>query len=256
MGVTIQHLSKDFNLLKFHTKTWLAGMYFTMLQKEKVKLNGVELLVPYDVTDIRLRGQFQIGSYEKRERIYLEEYLDPEASVLELGGCLGVVACVANQLLKHPEQHVVVEANPKMIPYIERNKAHNNSSFSIENCMMSSNASNDFYIGPTIGESSMRRKWSEKISVRGKTVRELEQAYNLKFDTLIMDIEGGELVFLRENRQWLEQLHTVILEIHPHPELLSDEEVAECRVLLESAGLKLLIEDGLIWVLKRPQGKT
>jgi FkbM family methyltransferase len=252
MSVSIQHLNKDFNLFKFHTKTWLAGMYFTLLRKEKIKLNGVELLVPYDVTDIRLRGQFQIGSYEKRERLYLKEYLHPESSVLELGGCLGVVACVANRLLKHPERHVVVEANPRMIPYMERNRAHTGSSFFIENCVISNSPSNEFYIGPTIGESSMRRKWSEKISVRGKTVADLEQTHNLKFDTLIMDIEGAELGFLRENRQWLKQLHTVMLEIHPHPELLSDDEVAECRTILESAGLSNRVVDGLIWVFKRP----
>lgn len=250
-STAVQNLRKDFNLLKFHTKCWLAGSYFTLLGKKKIKLDGVEVLVPYEVTDIRLRGQFQINSYEKRERKYLKSYLNPEATVLELGGCIGIVASVANSLLQHPERHIVVEANPELVPYIERNKAHNGSSFIVENCMISNKTENDFYIGPTIGESSARRKSLKKISVPGRTIADLEQKHQLKFDTLIMDIEGAELELLRENKAWLQNLNTVILEIHPHPEMLTDDEVAECRNILEESGLHLRVQDGLIWVLSR-----
>lgn len=251
MNATFQDLRRDFNLLKFNTKTWLAGWYFTLLGKKTKKLDGVEVLVPYDIVNIRLRGQFQINSYEKRERIYLKKFLDPEASILELGGCIGIVSCVANRLLRHPERHVVVEANPKLIPYIEQNKAFTGSAFSIENCMISSQPRNDFYIGPGIGVSSARRKWSEKISVPGKTVTDIERAYGLKFDTLIIDIEGAELDFLRENREWLKQISTIFMEVHPHKENLTGEEVAECRNILEEAGFQLKVVDGLIWVLKK-----
>lgn len=251
MNATFQDLRRDFNLLKFNTKTWLAGWYFTLLGRKTKKMDGVEVLVPYDIVNIRLRGQFQINSYEKRERIYLKKYLDPEASILELGGCIGIVSCVANRLLRHPERHVVVEANPKLIPYIEQNKAFTGSSFSIENCMISNQPLNEFYIGPGIGVSSARRKWSEKITVAGKTVTDLERAHGLKFDTLIIDIEGAELDFLRENREWLKQIDTIFMEVHPHKENLTEAEVAECRGILEQVGFQLKIVDGLIWVLKR-----
>ncbi|MFN0014158.1 MAG: FkbM family methyltransferase, partial [Saprospiraceae bacterium] len=73
----------------------------------------------------------------------------------------------------------------------------------------------------------------------------------IKFDTLIMDIEGAELDFLRENHEWLRQLNTVITEIHKHPDYLSEAEVSECKSILEKAGLRLEVEDGLTWVLKR-----
>ena len=251
MNTTFQDLRKGFNLFKFNTKLLLGGAYFTLLGKKTKKFDGVEILVPYEFTDIWLRGQIQVNFYEKRERRHLKKYLEPESSVLELGGCLGVVSCVTNRLLRHPERHVVVEANPKLVPWIEKNKAHTGSSFTVENCILSNRASNEFYIGPNILESSTHRKWQEKITVTGKTVDDLERAHGLKFDTLIMDIEGAELNFLRENRQWLRQLHTVILEIHPGKENLSVEEVAECRAILETAGLQIKVVDGLIWVLKR-----
>jgi FkbM family methyltransferase len=248
---TLQNLRKDFNLFKFHTKCWLAGSYFTLLGKKKVELDGVEVLVPYEVTGIRLRGQFQIKSYERAERRFLKKYIDPESSVLELGGCIGIVACVTNRLLKFPEHHVVVEANPELLPYLEQNKTHTGSSFAIENCMVSDKPMNDFYIGPSIGESSVRRKTLKKISVPGCTIGDLEQKHGLRFDTLIIDIEGAELVFFRENKTWLQHLNTVIIETHPHPEILSDQEVAECLEILEGAGLHLRVQAGLVWVLTR-----
>lgn len=248
---TLQQLRKEFNLLKFNTKTWAAGAYFTMMKKDRIRLDNVEILVPYEVTDVRLRGQFQINAYERRERRYLKEYLRADATVLELGGCLGVVSCVANKLLRYPERHVVVEANPNLLQYIEANRAHNHCGFKIEHCMVSSQPVNAFYVGPTILESSNLRQWNERVEVPGKTIAQLEEENRLHFDTLIMDIEGGELPLLRENRNWLKQLHTLFMEFHPYDDMLSPEEVQECRQIVEDAGLKLRVEDGQIWVFTR-----
>ncbi|MDX2135743.1 MAG: FkbM family methyltransferase [Saprospiraceae bacterium] len=248
---TLHRWRNDFNLFKFYTKTWFAGWFFTLMGKKSMVLDGVDVLVPYDKADVHLRGQFQIGSYERQERGFLKAYVRPDATVLELGGCLGVVSCITNRLLKHPERHVVVEANPELIPYIERNRAHTGSRFSVENCIVSSQAEHVFYVSSAIGGSSLRRKSGKAITVPGKTVAALEKKYGLAFDTLILDIEGAELDFLRENSAWLRQVHTVIMEVHPHAENLSDQEVAECRQILLDAGLPVIETNDQIWVLQR-----
>lgn len=248
----VQQLRGRFNLLKFKTKLWLAGVYFTLFKNGKVVLNGVELVIPKSMTDIQLRGQLQVGFYEREERRHLKKYLDPQACVLELGGCLGVVSCITNRMLQNPENHVVVEANPELIKHLERNKNHTGSAFAIEHCIVSSKPEVTFFLGDSILGSSARRRSPKEVTVRGKTVAELERAHHVRFDTLIMDIEGAELEFLRENRDWLRQLHTVITEIHDHPDYLTKEEVAECKTIFEQAGLQLEVVDGLTWVLKRP----
>jgi FkbM family methyltransferase len=209
------------------------------------------LLIPKAVTDFTFRGQFPIGFYEKQERKYLKQYLSPHACVLELGACLGVVSCVTNNLLADPTRHVVVEANPNLIAFIERNRAHNKSGFKIEQGMISSQPVNSFYLGKTILMSSNKRTSSTRIEVAGKTLETLETEHQLSFDTLIMDIEGGELEFLRSNRKWLAKLHTVFMEVHPHRDILSGDDVAECLSLLESAGLRLILDDANFWILKR-----
>jgi FkbM family methyltransferase len=246
------NLRKSFNLFKFYTKLYLAGTYFTLFEKT-YKVEGLDLVIPFHLTDIKFRGQFPINFYEKQERRYLKQFLPKNSTVLELGACLGVVSCITNRLLDHPERHVVVEANPNVIPTIEENKARNQCKFHIEHCMLSSKPENTFFIGKNILTSSNIRQSTEQITVAGKTIGQLEQQYDLKFDVLIMDIEGGELGVLRENRDKLKELSVVFMEIHPHPEVLSAENVAECLSILEAAGLEKKVDDANFWVFVRPK---
>ena len=46
---------------------------------------------------------------------------------------MGVVACVTNRLLKNRTAHVVVEANPLVIPQLELNRTLNRCQFEIVN---------------------------------------------------------------------------------------------------------------------------
>lgn len=248
MTMTFQSLRKGFNLLKFNTKLYLAGTYFTLFEKT-YKVEGLDLVIPFEMTDLKFRGQFPIDFYEKQERRYLKQFLPKNATVLELGACLGVVSCITNRLLEHPERHVVVEANPNVVPIIEANKRRNQCGFHIEHCMVSSRAVNEFFIGKTILMSSNRRQSATKISVVGKTVADLEREHGMKFDALVMDIEGGELDFLRENRDKLKELNVIFMEVHPHPEILSQQDVAECLSILESAGFEKVVDESNFWVL-------
>lgn len=58
-----------------------------------------------------MRGKFTADSYELPGRVLAKRYLSPMATVLELGGCIGVVSCVINRVLQQPRRHVVVEGN-------------------------------------------------------------------------------------------------------------------------------------------------
>lgn len=250
IDVMWQSLRKEFNLLKFNTKLYLAGIYFSLFEKT-YKVEGLDLIVPFDLTDIKFRGQFPIDFYEKQERRYLKQYLPKNATVLELGACLGIVSCLTNRLLDHPEQHVVVEANPNVIPTIEANKKRNQCHFYIENCMVSSRPENEFYLGKTILMSSNRRQSATKITMPGKTVTDLERSYGMAFDALVMDIEGGELDFLRENREKLPQFSVIFMEVHPHRDILSPEEVAECLDIVQTAGFEKVVDESNFWILVR-----
>ena len=51
--------------------------------------------------------------------------------VIELGGSIGVVACITNCLLADPAKHIVVEPNAALIPLLEENRRRNDCGFTI-----------------------------------------------------------------------------------------------------------------------------
>lgn len=209
------------------------------------------MVVPFDMTDIKFRGYFPIDFYEKQERRFLKDFLPKDATVLELGACLGIVSCITNRLLEHPERHVVVEANPTLIPIIETNRDRNQCQFKIENCMISNRKTNEFFIGKSILMSSNRRQTTQQITVKGCSIPDLEQKHNLRFDILFMDIEGGELSVLRENKAKLPDFRVIFMETHPHSEILSADEIDECNQILTQAGFLKAIDIENFWVMQR-----
>ena len=86
--------------------------------------------IPSDATR-QFRGRFPLGVYELPERILISRHLPKDSRILELGGCLGIVSCILNEKISDPTQHVVIESNPLMIPYLELNRDSNGCAFSI-----------------------------------------------------------------------------------------------------------------------------
>jgi len=125
-------------------RMFVGGLYFTHFKKV-YKKNNLVIHIPFDQTDFVFRGRFVFNSYEEEETRHLSQQLSPDAKVLELGACLGYVSCLTNKLLNDNTKHVVLEANPNLIPSILRNKKENSCGFQIENTVISKQPSNDFY---------------------------------------------------------------------------------------------------------------
>lgn len=221
----------------------VGGFYFTHFKKVYRK-NNLVIHVPFDLTDYTFRGRFVFNSYEAEEARHLSKHLKPDAKVLELGACLGYVSCLTNQILNDRSKHVVLEANPNLIPSIERNKEENKSGFHIENVVISKNDTVDFYIHDLIVGGSSKRKTGSRIEVKGVGFDQLARKYGFKFDTLIMDIEGGELDLLRNFKDDISTFESIFVELHPFANILTKEEAKECENILVSLGFTNTIRDG------------
>ena len=222
---------------------YLAGIYFTLFKKVFSR-NGITIHIPFHLTDIPFRGRFVQNKYEREEATHLARHIAPEDKVLELGSCLGYVSCLTNKLIANKEDHVVVEANPELIPWIQKNKNENNCQFKIEHCIISPEKHNEFYIHELIVGGSTRRKTMHKIEVEGVTFSDLERKYALNFNTLIMDIEGGELDLLRQHQQEISKFQKIFYEVHPFANILSKEEAEECENILTNLGFQIVVRDG------------
>lgn len=177
---------------------------------------GVVCEAPKEATTLEFRGRLLLGLYERPELELVRRHVDREATVLELGGCLGVVACSMNRRLSDGRRHVVLEAHPLLVGFLQRNRERNSCRFEVRHAVISRQEKMDFYVrDPFIAGGSTVRMGSRKIEVPTTSVAALEQAFNLSFDTLFIDIEGGELVFFEENPEFLSRLRTVIIETHP-----------------------------------------
>ncbi|MBB3700693.1 FkbM family methyltransferase [Flammeovirga yaeyamensis] len=224
-------------------KQFIAGFIFDFIQKE-YKANGNTYSVPKDLTTRFFRGAFTLGWYEKQERLFIPQYLPQDAKVLELGGCIGVVSCVINKTLGNPANHITVEANPFLIEHLTKNRDQNNCQFQIVNKILSSEDKVTFNINKSIVESSANVQTSQKVEIEGVTPEQLQEQFNVTFDTLIMDIEGGELPLLSNFKEFIGGLKRVYFEIHPFNNILTQEQADECEQILIDLGFtKKLDED-------------
>ncbi|MEM9648196.1 MAG: FkbM family methyltransferase [Bacteroidota bacterium] len=221
----------------------LGGIYFSLFTKT-YKHAGVVLHIPFDLTTFKFRGRFALNLYEAEEARYLKEHLSPKAQVLELGACLGYVSCLVNNILEEKEMQVSLEANPNLISWIEKNRDANKCQFKVEHSIVSKQKSNTFYIHRLIVGGSTKRETPKQTEVKGLTIEELEQKHNIKFDTLVMDIEGGELSLLRNFKERIAQFKQIFFEIHPFAGILTQEEAQECEDILLELGFTLLVRDG------------
>lgn len=245
---------KDLYDQKMKIKLFLAGLYFTIFKKT-YNNKGVKIYIPFYLTDFKFRGRFILNQYEVEEAKYLDKYLANDAKVLELGGCIGYVSCLINKILTDKTQQVTLEANPKLISWIKKNRNQNNCSFFVENSVISHKKENIFYFHNLIVGGSTKRKTANKITVKGVDIDFLKAKYNIEFDTLVMDIEGGELDLIKNFKESLSSFKRIFLEVHPFANILTEEEAKTCENILESIGFYLLLRDGnfQIWNKKLTQ---
>ena len=104
-------------------------------QDRRAKVQGVDCAQ----IDTAHKSTLWFGLHELEERALLDRHLPCDLPLVELGGGLGVVACLSNRKLARPEQHIVVEALPSMAALLERNRDFERTVFglSMPRCGMS-----------------------------------------------------------------------------------------------------------------------
>ncbi|WP_424135877.1 hypothetical protein [Roseomonas chloroacetimidivorans] len=193
---------------------WLeqaSGWLFDRLGGE-YRHQGLRFAVPPDLTSRGFRGRFLLGLYEMPERRLLH-HLPPDSTLLDMGGCLGVVSCLANRRLRDPRRHVVVEANPALLPTLRANRDRNGAQFTIRHGIIGGDGR--FWPGGNIVAGSAYRPRGAPISVPVLDPDAIEAEHDLRFDAYVMDIEGGEIEFIATQAARLARARFVLLEFHP-----------------------------------------
>lgn len=226
----------------------VAGWLFDLLGGV-YRTAGMTFEVPRELTTRAFRGRFFLDRWERPETALVQRFVQPEARVLEIGGGLGVVAGHVQRRLARPEDHVVVEAHPGLIPVLRRNRERNLHRYRIEHTLVSATSDGTFHLHPLIVGGSTVRSTDRQVRVPVVSYDELQCRHGLVFDTLVLDLEGGETEFFQEIRHRLPQIRTLVVELHEL--ILGPEAIESGRRLLSGAGLVRLAARGTVEVWGR-----
>jgi FkbM family methyltransferase len=200
------------------------------------RVDGCRFEIPIHMTDRNYRSAFVFGEYEAGERKLIRQFLRTDDRVIELGGCIGVLSCLVNSRLEARTHHLVVEANPELIPLLRRHRELNQACFEIAECAVSRDPEVTFAVHRLMTQSGIFAQGdTRQIRVRGRSLADLHDSHG-PFNVLLIDIEGSELEILKSSSNLLLEYRLVIIELHQ--ELLGVEGLKECRRILTSVGLK------------------
>jgi FkbM family methyltransferase len=214
------------------------------------RADGCEFVVPKRINDIGWRGVFfWLGEYEAAERKLVREFIKPQDNVIELGGCLGIVSCIINRLLSDGSRHIVVEANPYLIPWIFRNRERNQAGFLVENCAVGKPPETTFFIhSSSVHDGSVQHQSGKPHRLPSRSLRELNERYG-PFNTLIADVEGAEGDIFESSQPELSGFRLVIVEFHDA--IIGKERIERCRQILISSGFHLVGKEGCVEAWQR-----
>jgi FkbM family methyltransferase len=219
---------------------WWVGK-LVEIRGNKVEVDGCEFGVdsPAILTSHKGRLFFDFV-YEAPEREALGRYLNPELPVVEFGASIGVIACLTNKKLNDPQRHVVVEANPDLLALLTENRDRNGCGFSILHRAIAYGRDEiTFHQNKDFLCSSVQLSSRKSVTVPTASFREIVDAFDFKYCTLICDIEGGENDLIEYDLDLLgERVTTLIIEIHE--KILGQESVKKNLLKLEQAGLILV----------------
>lgn len=206
------------------------------------------------VPDTDMKVALLEKDYEIAERRAVQQYLNPDLPVIELGGCIGVVACITNRLLTNPQSHVVVEANPNAVPLIEDHRRQNHSEFEIVGAAIAYNTESVSFLPADdfCANYLHQRNGGARVTVPATTLGEIVDRKGFDSFTLICDIEGYEYDLVCNESEVLKKAQVLILETHSR--IIGEEKNAAMLRKLEEIGMRKVREDSFVVVMERSAG--
>jgi FkbM family methyltransferase len=198
-----------------------------------------------------LRTDVIFGLFEKFERNAVQRFVLPTLPVVELGGCMGIVSCITNRRLANPSAHVVVEANPKVIPLLRRNRRRNRCRFEVVNRAIAYGTETIQYAPAAdfAGNSLAEKSGTSMVRVKTTGLKEILNRRGFESYTLICDIEGHECELVEREAELVGRAETIILETHAR--LVGEEKNAAMLARLEQLGFTVVAHESYVMVLKK-----
>lgn len=225
-----------FHFLKtlYYIIPFIKGLFYKIFNLP-VKIFGLKIFFDDEIGNIEL-GRYSYGKYEKDEKNLLSKYIMGNEIILELGANVGVISNLINMKLSYRNNHVVLEPNTKLIQKLKLNRKINSSRFKIVEGIISKNKNVVFYLQKNNLSSSIKIKSENYFKPKCYDIQDIEKLYDLKFDTIVMDIEGAEIDFFKDYK--LNNFKNIFVEFHPNKTSIS--EIKKSIKILINSGFELI----------------
>jgi FkbM family methyltransferase len=156
-----------------------------------------------------------LSNYELTEQWIADTFISPDATVLELGGRLGVVSVHINKRLTDTRRHCVIEPDTQVFKQMFRNIVAHNLNPQVFNGTITRRP--QFFESQGLASRTRDVPCScESFVVPNKTLEKLIEETGLKFDTLVADCEGCLEGFIDENIDYLDNFKMITYEEDCH----------------------------------------
>jgi FkbM family methyltransferase len=221
----------------------------TKFAKSEYNLHGIKLPIDRSIITDRILYSIMRGHYESTEAEALRKFVLPRDNILELGGGIGLISSLAAKVA-HEGKVICVEANPHLIPYIQKVHQANGVKPTVINAIAAGNSAKTeatFYLRKNFWVSSMSpepRDYVDQVQVPLASITKLVTDH--KPTVVIIDIEGGEMDLI--DSDWTHGVRLVMMEIHP--DVTGDASTLKLTSFFEKLGFAVSIESKIL-VAKR-----
>ena len=216
----------------------LYGVWVERVRDDVVRRDGLAFHLDEEGVSTFTKGAIARRRHERQERTLLERHVPPETNVIELGGGVGYLTAIVDRRVDGAV--IVVEANPDLVPLLERNRAANDLDYEIVNAAYApEREAVTFPVASNYKFSSRHKRSGNTTVVPATSLERLVRRYDLDACALIVDVEGDEIELVREELDVLESVCDWLL-IEFHAKMTGYEAVDTTRRRLETAGFRSL----------------
>ena len=230
------------------------GLWIDNVENDVVTIDGLTYDLNGESISIFTKGSIARGKHEREERSFIEEYLPEQTDVIELGAGVGyLTALAANRVTGNV---IAVEANPRLIPVLEKTRETNDLEYEIVNAAYTGATEEiEFPLSTNYKFSSVHKESEHTVTVPGTSLEELVSSHDIENCALIVDVEGNEVDLVREELPILEEVCDWLL-IEYHSSITGREEAEVTKQRLKEGGFSAVgHRQGVVLYRKDPNAQ-
>ena len=205
-------------------------------------IHGVKLMIDPGLDQGVELSLFETGTYEKGTIQFLEEYLKPGSSFLDIGANIGLMSAIASKTVGEKGVVYAVEANPGTVPILQANIELNNC----KNTELLPVALSDLQGTALLFENWEVNRGGASLISQGDNQQGIEVKMerlddlfdeSTPIDLVKIDVEGFEPQVIRGGMAWFKkQLPVFIIEVSEKREKEMGPSPREIMELVQTIG--------------------